>query len=76
MYRVVVPTGTTSTETIVLKTAPLPTSNFYFQCQVKDSTGATQAGITSSYAKATGLLTVVGVNDLDVVTIAGSWTTK
>jgi len=75
-YTATVPSGTTGTETIILKTSPLPTPNFYYTCQVKDSTGAAQAGITSNYAKATGILTVAGLGDNDVVTIAGSWTTK
>jgi len=75
-YTATVPSGTTGQELIVLKTSPLPTPNFYYTCQVKDSTGAAQAGITSNYAKATGILTVDGLGDLDTIVVAGSWTTK
>jgi predicted carbohydrate-binding protein with CBM5 and CBM33 domain len=77
MYKVTVPSGTTGTEVITIKSSPLPTSNFYYTCQVKDSTGAEKASITSVYDKATGEMTVSStLAYLDVVTIAGSWTTK
>jgi hypothetical protein len=77
MYKAIVPSGTTGTEIITLKSAPLPTSNFYYTCQVKTSAGAEKASITSVYDKATGEVTVSStLAYLDVVTIAGSWTTK
>jgi len=77
MYKGTVPSGTTGTEVITIKTAPLPTSNFYYTCQVKTSAGAERASITSVYDKTAGTLTVSStLAYLDVVTIAGSWTTK
>lgn len=77
MYKGTVPSGTTGTEVITIKTAPLPTSNFYYTCQVKDSTGAERASITSVYDKNTGTMSVGSTLQYqDAITIAGSWTTK
>jgi len=77
MYKGIVPSGTTGTEAITIKSSPLPTSNFYYTCQVKDSTGAERASITSVYDKTTGIVTVGStLAYLDTVILAGNWTTK
>jgi hypothetical protein len=68
-----------ASQAVIIKSAPLPTNNFYFICTVKTALGVERANITSTYDKTTGIVTIANVATLitgDTFVIEGIWTTR